>query len=300
MSILTVGSVAYDHIITPYDERERSLGGSVVYFSLAAQHFSPINLVAVVGDDFTRQDADVLTSHHINLDGLEYRTGKTFSWKGEYLANWNDRVTHDTQLNVFETFNPEIPASYKDTEVVFLGNIAPKLQKQVLDQMNKPRIVVLDTMNLWITKNRNDLLEVLKHVDHLLINDSEARLLSGKTNIMDAAKVISEMGPSTLCIKKGEHGALLIRDEQVFTAPAYPFCRVVDPTGAGDSFAGGYVGYVTAAGNEDWSTLKKATIFGSIMGSYTVEAFSVDSLLALDQEKMMARYEKFVEMTHFE
>ncbi|PIE02296.1 MAG: sugar kinase [Acidobacteria bacterium] len=300
MSILTVGSVAYDHIITPYAERKRSLGGSVVYFSLAAQHFSAVNLVAVVGEDFDQKDADIMTSHNINLDGLERKAGKTFFWKGEYLANWNDRITHETQLNVFETFSPEIPESYKDTEVVFLGNIAPELQSQVLDQMNQPKMVILDSMNLWISTAKPALLQVLKRVDHLLINDSEAKMLGGKENLMEAAKVIREMGPTTLCIKKGEHGAMLIHQDKVFIAPAFPFCNVVDPTGAGDSFAGGYVGYLASAGKTDWETLKKAVVYGSIMGSHTVEAFSVDRLVELNQRGIANRYKQFVNMTHFD
>jgi len=299
MSILTVGSIAYDHIMTPTSERERSLGGSAVYFALAAQHFSRIQLVAVVGEDFREEDSALLQSHRIDLEGLERKAGKTFSWKGEYLANWNDRVTHYTELNVFESFNPTIPESYRDAEIVFLGNIEPKLQSKVLDQLNDPKLVILDSMNLWISKAIDDLKAVLKRVDHLLINDSEARMLSGKEDLMEAAKVIAGMGPKTLCIKKGEHGALLIQGDQVFIAPAYPFCHVVDPTGAGDSFAGGYVGFLALARDHGWENLKKAVIYGSIMGSFTVESFSVDSLAGLTPETMQLRFEKFYEMTQF-
>ena len=300
MSILTVGSIAYDHIITPFEERTFSLGGSAVYFALAAQHFTDIKMVAVVGEDFRREDAALLESRHIELGGLEYKKGKTFFWKGEYLANWNDRVTHDTQLNVFEDFNPKIPESYRGTEIVFLGNIHPALQLRVLEQMHQPKMVVLDSMNLWITKFPEDLKRVLPHVNHLLINDSEAKLLSGKDNLLEAARTISDMGPSTLCIKKGEHGAMLIHGEQVFLAPAYPFCRVVDPTGAGDSFAGGYVGWLSQVPETDWENLKKAVIYGSIMGSYTVESFSVESLASLTKTKMNERFKHFHAMTQFD
>jgi len=300
MTILTVGSVAYDHIITPYAERTWSLGGSAVYFALAAQHFSDIQLVAVVGDDFADEDAAMLQSRHIDLQGLEHLPGKSFFWKGEYLANWNDRVTHDTQLNVFEAFNPKIPEAYRKTSVVFLGNIAPELQLRVLEQMDEPGLVILDSMNLWIAKCMDDLKRVLKSVDHLLINDSEAQMLSGKDNLVEAAKVIFDMGPKTLCIKKGENGAMLMHDDKVFIAPAFPFCNVVDPTGAGDSFAGGYVGWLSQAPDLGWENLKKAVIFGSIMGSVTVESFSIDSLKALELAQIRDRYDTFNQLTQFD
>jgi len=300
MSILTVGSVAYDDIITPFARRDRALGGSATYFALAAHHFSKIKLVAVVGDDFEYADQQLLGSKGVDLKGLERVSGKCFYWKGEYLANWNDRISHDTQLNVFEKFDPKIPLEYKDSEFVFLGNIHPSLQQKVLDQITKPKWVALDTMNLWIKETRSDLLATLKKVDLLLINDSEAMMLSGERNLFEAARTIAKMGPRTLCIKKGEHGALLFHGEQIFAAPAYPLCKVVDPTGAGDAFAGGFFGYLAAQNSNSFETLKKAVIYGSVMGSFTVESFSIDRVAALSDEDIRERYKMFVEITHFE
>lgn len=300
MSILTVGSVAYDDIITPFARRDRALGGSATYFSLAAHHFSKINLVAVVGEDFEYADQELLARKGVDLKGLEKVPGRCFYWKGEYLANWNDRISHDTQLNVFEHFDPKIPLEYKDSEFVFLGNIHPSLQEKVLDQMTQPKWVALDTMNLWIKETRTDLLRTLKKVDVLLINDSEAMMLSGERNLFEAAQTISKMGPKTLCIKKGEHGALLFQGDRIFAAPAYPLCKVVDPTGAGDAFAGGVLGYLAAQRSNSFETLKKAVIYGSVMGSFTVESFSIDRVAALTDEDIRTRYDAFVEMTHFE
>jgi len=300
MSILTVGSVAYDDIITPYDKRSRALGGSATYFAIAAQHFHQISLVAVIGEDFNYADEKLLIDKKIDLLGLEKVAGRCFYWKGEYLANWNDRVTHDTQLNVFESFKPKVPDSYRDLPYVFLGNIHPSLQTEVLKQMNgRPKIVALDTMNLWIKETRSDLLETLKGVDVLLVNDSEAQMLSGEHNLMDAARTIAKMGPTTLCIKQGEHGALLVQNDQIFTAPAYPLCTVVDPTGAGDTFAGGFMGYLASTGNLSFENMKRAVIYGSVMGSFTVESFSVDRVAAITREDIDARYNEFVKLTHF-
>lgn len=300
MSILTVGSVAYDDIITPFAKRDRALGGSATYFALAAHHFTKINLVAVIGDDFNYADEELLRHKGIDLQGLEKVSGKCFYWKGEYLANWNDRISHDTQLNVFEHFDPKIPDSYRESNFLFLGNIHPSLQQSVLNQVTQPRWVALDTMNLWIKETRSALLQTLKSVDVLLVNDSEAMMLSGEYNLYDAAKTIAKMGPKTLCIKKGEHGALLIRGNEIFTAPAYPLCRVVDPTGAGDAFAGGFLGYLASAESDNFDTLKKAVIYGSVMGSFTVESFSVDRIAALTDGDLEKRYNEFVDMTHFD
>jgi len=300
MSILTVGSVAYDDIITPFAKRDRALGGSATYFALAAHHFTKINLVAVIGDDFSYADEELLRHKGIDLQGLEKVSGKCFYWKGEYLANWNDRISHDTQLNVFEHFEPKIPDSYRESNFLFLGNIHPSLQQSVLNQVTQPRWVALDTMNLWIKETRSALLQTLKSVDVLLVNDSEAMMLSGEYNLYDAAKTIAKMGPKTLCIKKGEHGALLIRGNEIFTAPAYPLCRVVDPTGAGDAFAGGFLGYLASAESDNFDTLKKAVIYGSVMGSFTVESFSVDRIAALTDGDLEKRYNEFVDMTHFD
>lgn len=300
MNILTVGSVAYDEVITPFDRRERALGGSATFFSIAARHFAPVSLVAVIGNDFNLADEQLLEHKGVDLAGLEKVDGKCFFWKGEYLANWNDRITHDTQLNVFEHFKPKVPHALRDSEVVFLGNIHPSLQLDVLNQIDKPKIVALDTMNLWIKETRADLIDTLKHVDFLLINDSEAAMLSGQRQLIEAAKTIAAMGPKTLCIKQGEHGALLIRGEEIFMAPAYPKCNVVDPTGAGDSFAGGFIGYLAAQNDLSFDTLKKAVIYGSVMGSFTVESFSVDRLASITRDDIEARYREFVTFTHFE
>ncbi|MCB1042949.1 MAG: bifunctional hydroxymethylpyrimidine kinase/phosphomethylpyrimidine kinase [Acidobacteria bacterium] len=299
MSILVVGSVAYDDIITPFASRQRALGGSAIYFSLAAQHFTPISMVAVIGDDFKQSDMRLLESHRIDTTGLIRESGPCFYWKGEYLGNWNDRITHATHLNVFEHFNPVIPHDYRKAEIVFLGNIAPELQNKVLDQVEHPRIVALDTMNYWISHAKEALIETLRRVNILIVNDSEARLLSGEQSIIEAARTIRAMGPTILCIKRGEHGALLWYDDQVFVAPAYPMCEVVDPTGAGDSFAGGFLGYL-ARQKLDIHALRRAVVHGSVMGSFTVESFSVDRLAAIGTDDVNKRYQAFVDMTHFD
>jgi len=300
LSILTVGSVAYDHIITPYDSRSRALGGSAVYFSLAAQHFAPIQLVGVVGEDFEHADERLLAEKGVDLNGLEKVPGRCFFWKGEYLANWNERITHDTQLNVFEHFQPKIPNSYRDAPFLFLGNIHPGLQAEVLRQMSDgTKAVALDTMNLWIKETRAELLEVLRSVDILLINDSEAAMLSGKNHLIDAAATIAEMGPKTVCLKQGEHGALLVQDGRIFVAPAYPLCKVVDPTGAGDTFAGGFLGYLAKSGDLSFESMKRAVIYGSILGSFTVESFSVDRVAAVTTKDIEDRYHAFVDLCHF-
>ena len=300
MSILVVGSVAYDDIITPFDHRERALGGSATYFALAAHHFSPVNLVAVVGEDFNYADECLLKEKKVDLTGLEKVKGRCFYWKGEYLANWNDRITHDTQLNVFEHFNPKIPDRYRDLPFVFLGNIHPELQLQVLNSMNQPRLVALDTMNLWIKETRAELIHALAGVDVLIINDSEAMMLSGERHLIDAAKTIAKMGPRILCVKRGENGALLIEGERVFAAPAYPLCRVVDPTGAGDTFAGGFLGHLAATGDLSFDSMKKAVVYGSVMGSFTVESFSIDRCAAIGMDEVDDRYRDFVDLTHFD
>jgi len=299
MTILAVGSAAYDDVITPFGGRESALGGSAIYFSLAAQHFTNINLVAVVGDDFRPEDRQLLQAKKIDTQGLVKEKGKTFFWKGEYGPTWNDRTTHVTDLNVFEKFDPVIPTLYRNSEYVFLGNIAPQLQLKVLDQIDHPKLVVLDTMNFWINSDRQGLMEALKRVDLLMINDSESVLLSDETSLVAAARSILAMGPKAICIKLGEHGAMLIQGDRIFMAPAYPLVDVVDPTGAGDSYAGGFLGYLASKSRWDFDTLKKAVIYGSVMGSYTVESFSVDKLVDLTHEEISDRYFRFVEMTHF-
>jgi sugar/nucleoside kinase (ribokinase family) len=231
---------------------------------------------------------------------MEKVPGRCFYWKGEYLAHWNDRITHDTQLNVFEHFSPKIPEKYRESNMVFLGNIHPDLQDDVLKQMgDQPTLVALDTMNLWIQTTRAQLIRVLKNIDLLFVNDSEAIMLSGKHDLVEAARTICTMGPSTVCVKRGENGAILIDDSHIFTAPAYPLCKVVDPTGAGDTFAGGFLGYLAKTGDLSFENMRRAVIYGSVMGSFTVESFSVDRCAAITDQDIEDRYHAFVDLTHF-
>lgn len=300
MSILIVGSLAYDDIITPFASRRNCLGGSAIYFSLAARHFAQVEVVGVVGEDFRASDRRMLAELGIGMTGVETAPGRTFTWKGEYLANWNDRVTHETKLNVFEHFDPQLPEQLRSCSHVFLGNIDPVLQSKVLDQVKGRPFVALDTMNYWINNHRAALLKTLTRIDLLVVNDSEALMLSGERHLVDAARTILTMGPSTLVIKRGEHGALLVDATRVFVAPAYPMCRVLDPTGAGDAFAGGLFGYLHRSACTDFAHLRRAVIQGSVLGSIAVESFSVESLAALHPQNVEARYREFVEMTHFE
>ncbi len=281
MSILVVGSLGLDTIETPFARVEESLGGSAVYISLAASYFCPlINLVGVVGEDFPEKYIQLLRDHHIDLDGLQIiPEGKTFRWSGKYYYDMNSRETLLTELNVFKDFNPVIPESYRDSKFVILGNIDPELQISVLQQLNNPKFVVCDTMNYWIERKKEALRELLKKVDMLVVNDSEARLLANHPNLIQAGKIILKMGPKKLVIKKGEHGALLMTDEILFTAPAYPLENINDPTGAGDSFAGGMIGYLSKVNSINNEELKRAIIYGSVLASFCVEKFSVDGLL---------------------
>jgi len=300
MSLLVVGSIAFDSVKTPFGEVEEVLGGSATYFSTAASYFSEVAIVAVVGSDFPEKHLKFLKSRRIDIDGIERGEGKTFRWKGEYGYDLNEAHTLDTQLNVFQSFRPKIPDKYKDKKVVFLANIDPDLQREVLQQVNDPALVACDTMNYWIEGKRDSLLETLKHVDILLINDSEARELAGEPNLVRAAKKILSYGPNTLVVKRGEYGALMFKDEKIFSAPAYPLDSVFDPTGAGDCFAGGFVGYLANTMNFEESNLRKAIIFGSVMASYNVEAFSLERIKSLDYSEIQARYREFKSLTHFE
>lgn len=302
MSILVVGSFALDTIETPFDRREETLGGSSVYISLSASYFHPkINLVAVAGSDCPQEYFQLLSERGIDLDGLEIiENGKTFRWTGRYHTDMNIRDTLKTELNVFEHFDPKIPELYKSPRIVMLGNIDPVLQNNVLNQINPPKLVVLDTMNYWIEGKLPELLETLKKVDVLIINDSEAKLLSNESSLIKASKKILKLGPSKLIIKKGEHGALLISNDFVFCAPAFPLEEVNDPTGAGDTFAGGFVGYLAKTGTFDDESFKRAVIFGSVMASFCVEKFGVEGLLELNLLKIRDRFTQFVEMTRFE
>jgi sugar/nucleoside kinase (ribokinase family) len=299
MSILVVGSVAYDTVETPHGRAERVLGGSASFFAVAASFFSPVNLVGVVGQDFGDEQLAAFRGRPIDLGGLERMEGKTFHWQGRYSRDLNARDTICTDLNVFEFFQPKIPARYRDSEVVFLGNIDPVLQRQVLEQVQQPRVVACDTMNFWIHGKSEELRRTLERVHILLVNDQEARELSGEWNLVKAAAVIRAMGPRTLVVKKGEHGVLMFGEGGFFAAPALPLEAVFDPTGAGDTFAGGFVGYLASAGREDDAALRRAVVMGSTMASFCVEAFSLDRLLTLTRPEIDARYRAFEKLTSF-
>ena len=300
MSLLVVGSVAFDSVKTPFGEADEVLGGSATYFSTAASYFTDVSLVAVVGEDFPEKHITFLKSRKIDTEGIERQKGKTFRWKGEYGFELNEARTLDTQLNVFQSFKPKLPVKYKNIKVVFLANIDPDLQREVLNQVNKPDIVACDTMNFWIEGKKDSLLETLKLVDILLINDGEARELSGEPNLVKAAEMIKSFGPKTLIIKRGEYGALMFKDKKIFAAPAYPLEAVFDPTGAGDCFAGGFMGYLANTMNFEDSNIRKAIIFGSVMASYNVESFSLDRIKSLDYRELESRYREFKGLTHFE
>ena len=305
MSLVVVGSVAYDGIETPHGKRDRILGGACTYIALSASYFTHVKIVGVVGDDFAQGDVDLLTDRQIDVQGLERVPGKTFFWKGVYSQDMNDRETLVTDLNVFADFNPKLPDSYRDQPYLMLGNIQPNLQRAVREQMKAPRLVGGDTMNFWITGSREELLQTIAAWDFLLINDGEARLLSGETNLRKAAKKIMEMGPNTLVIKRGEYGAMLFRGDDYFIVPGYLLEEVYDPTGAGDCFAGGFVGYLAergidlGAGHIDRRTLSRAVIYGSVMGSFCCERFGVDRFRTLTRGDIDARFQEFKRFTDF-
>jgi sugar/nucleoside kinase (ribokinase family) len=300
MSVLVVGSVAYDTLETPAGRAEKVLGGSASYFALAASFFTDVNLVGVVGDDFGPAQMSAFEGRRIDLRGLEHADGKTFHWQGKYSTDLNSRETICTDLNVFEHFKPKLPHSYRNSDRVFLGNIDPALQREVLDQVENPRLVGCDTMNLWINHRLEELKKTLAKVELLLINDSEARELAGDWNVIRAARAIRAMGPKTLIIKKGEHGALLFQGDSCFMASAFPLEHVLDPTGAGDSFAGGLMGYLDQADSNSENTFRQAVIMGSTVASYCCEAFGVERLLTLKQDEIHKRFHEFASMVHFD
>jgi sugar/nucleoside kinase (ribokinase family) len=272
VSLLVVGSVAFDALESPYGKVDRTVGGAATYFAVAASFFAPVSLVAIVGEDFTAKDEAVFRGRHIDTEGLERAAGKTFFWAGRYSENLNERVTLATDLNVFAGFKPKLPEKYKSSKYVFLANIAPDLQRDVLKQVKgRPKLAALDTMNYWIERTPAELRETLKHVDILMINDSETRQLSNEHNLLRAAKHIFKMGPSTLVVKRGEYGAMMVDKRGVFCVPAFPLEEPHDPTGAGDSFAGGFMGYLAGAKDLSDATLRRAMVYGSVMGSFTVE-----------------------------
>jgi len=300
MSILVVGSVAYDTVETPFGTAERVLGGSASFFSVAASFFSPVNLVAVVGDDFGEEQLAAFRNRPIDLEALERTEGETFHWQGKYSLDLNPRDTIRTDLNVFEQFKPKIPDSYRSSEAVFLGNIDPVLQSQVLGQVENPKLVACDTMNFWIDGKPKELRETLRNVHVLLINDAETRELSGEWNIVKAARAVREMGPGTLVVKKGEHGVMMFTGEGTFAAPAFPLENVVDPTGAGDTFAGGFLGYLASTSEQGDAALRRAIVMGSALASFCCEAFSLDRLLTLTRPEIEERYRQFQDLTRFE
>jgi len=302
MSLLVVGSIALDTVKTPVEEHADLLGGSASYAALSASFFTPVNLVGVVGDDFPESEFEFWKSHRIDTTGVQRVNGKTFRWSGEYAWDFNTRETRSVALNVFETFFPELPANYGATPFVLLANIAPTLQLHVLDQMERPRFVVADTMDLWIETTRADLDALLRRVDLLILNDSEAREMTKETSLIRAGRKIREYGPRYVAIKKGEHGALLFGEDEFFSAGAYPLEDIHDPTGAGDTFAGGFAGYLAAHVRENvtFDVMRKAVIYGSVLASFCVEAFSLERLRKLTQDQIADRYQMFKMMSQFE
>ena len=299
MSILVVGSVAFDSVKTPHGEVTDAIGGSATYFSAAASFFAPVSIVAVVGQDFSHDALNFLHQRGVDLTGLVVAEGSTFRWAGEYEPNMNDRQTLDTQLNVFAEFRPVLNDSHRECPYVFLANIDPELQSEVLQQVNRPKLVICDTMDFWITGKKESLLHTLSQVDVLIINDSEARQLADDYNLTRAANHILDLGPRGVVIKRGEHGATLFTRDSYFAVPAYPVLSVTDPTGAGDSFAGGFVGYLAKMDDPSDAGLKRAMIYGSVMASFNVEDFSVQRLEILQENEIEHRLEAFKEMLRF-
>ena len=303
MSILVVGTVAFDAIETPFGKTDKIVGGAATYICLSSSFYAKnLNLVSVVGEDFPSEAIQMLKNKSVDIDGLQIKKGeKTFFWSGKYHNDMNTRDTLDTQLNVLENFNPVVPEKYQESEFLMLGNLMPSIQKKVLSQMKKrPKLVVLDTMNFWMDLFMDDLKEGLKEVDVLTINDEEARQLSGEYSLVKAAKLILSMGPKYLIIKKGEHGALLFNNDEVFFAPALPLEEVFDPTGAGDSFAGGFIGYLAKTNDISFENMKRAVINGSAMASFCVEKFGTQKLTEITQEDVNARINEFVKLVKFD
>ena len=303
MSLLAVGTVAFDDIETPFGRAEMVVGGAATYITLAASYFTQnLKIVSVIGDDFPKEELDYLRSRGVDMEGLQVKQGeRSFFWSGRYHNNLNDRDTLDTQLNVLGDFEPVLPESYKDVDYLMLGNLTPAVQKKVIEQMNKrPRLIALDTMNFWMNTAMESLLQVLKMIDVLVINDEEARQLSGEHSLVKAAEAIHHMGPKYLIIKKGEHGALLFEGGNIFFAPALPLAEVFDPTGAGDTFAGGFIGYLAKTGDLSFENMKRAVIYGSAMASFCVEKFSIERLKGLSNKEIRERIAAFVELVNFD
>lgn len=300
MSLLVVGTVALDSVETPFGKVENALGGSATYFSVSASYFSDVRLVAVIGQDFPKEHVQFLKSKSIDVRGLEVRSGSTFRWQGQYGYDLNEARTLATHLNVLATFKPSIINEYKTSDLVFLANIDPEIQLDVLRQVNRPKLVACDTMNYWITSKPEQLKRTLREVDILTINESEIRQLAGESGLVRAARSVQAMGPKTVIVKQGSYGAIMFNGRSVFSAPAYPLESVFDPTGAGDTFAGGFMGYLANTRNFSEASLRQAVIFGSVMASLNVEAFSLDRLRSLDYKEIETRYREFKRLTHFE
>lgn len=302
MSLIIIGTVAFDAIETPFGKTDKIVGGAATYASLAASYFyDKVKIVGVVGDDFPKADIDTFTEHGIDTEGLQIKAGeKSFFWSGKYHNDMNSRDTLVTELNVLADFDPVIPEGYQDCEFLMLGNLTPVIQKTVINRLkNRPKLIVLDTMNFWMDIMMADLLETIKLVDVLAINDAEARQLSGEYSLVKAAKKILEMGPQYLIIKKGEHGALLFHEDKIFSAPALPLAEVFDPTGAGDTFAGGFIGYMAKVGTVNFNNMKNAIIFGSALASFCVEKFGTEKILNLTEAEVAARVQEFVNLSAF-
>jgi sugar/nucleoside kinase (ribokinase family) len=298
--VLVVGSVALDSVETPFGKADDVLGGSATYFSASASHFAPVQVVGVVGSDFPIERLSPLSARRVDLAGLERADGESFRWRGRYRHDLNAAETLETRLGVFSNFRPKIPEQFRKAPFVFLANIDPRLQLDVLQQVEKPKLVACDTMNFWIESRRNEFLELLKYVDVLLLNDGEVRQLSEQANLVKAARWIRERGPSFVVIKKGEHGAYMFGPHSVFFAPAYPLEDVFDPTGAGDSFAGGFIGYLARTGRTDEQAMRRGVIYGSTMGSFAVERFSIERLMELERVDIARRLEEFRKLVAFE
>ncbi|MBI1848137.1 MAG: bifunctional hydroxymethylpyrimidine kinase/phosphomethylpyrimidine kinase [Candidatus Rokubacteria bacterium] len=299
--MLVVGSVALDSVQTPFGKVREVLGGAATYFSFAASFFTGVRLVGTVGEDFPPEHLQLLREHRVDLGGLQQRPGRTFRWTGEYGYDLNEAKTLDTQLNVFADFKPALSDTFRSTPFLFLANIDPELQLDVLQQMkSRPVLVALDTMNFWIQGKRSALLQVLGKVDVVTINDAEARQLAGEPNLVKAARAITGMGPTTVVVKRGEYGALMLSEGTFFVVPAYPLETVYDPTGAGDTFAGGFMGYLAAQGRFDRGVLRRALVYGSVMASFTVEDFSLERLKRLTRQEIAERYDAFQDLIRLE
>lgn len=299
MSILVVGTVAFDSIETPFGSAERILGGSASYFALGASFFAPVRIVGVIGQDFPQEYLDLFTQRNIDLEGVKKESGDTFHWRGRYHEDINVRDTLELHLNVLAGFVPDLPERCRDAEYVFLGNIDPLMQLEVLNQIRRMRLVVCDTMDHWIRESLDGLRQVLKRIEMLVINDSEARLLSGQSNIVRAAREILKMGPKVVLIKRGEYGVLQFSDSSIFATPAYPLEEVFDPTGAGDSFAGGFLGQLARSGELTQQGIRRAIVYGSVVASFTVEDFGVKRLTSVTLRDIEERYKSFVQLTDF-